>query len=370
MKKKVLLCGILAMGLAMSTSSCGSGENKGQATENVAEQESGLFDDIVDVCVQMSENEQEMAEKFQEANQGKIKPDEAQQFLKQKMEEQKTLKAKLQEALQDLGEKPFPVSASEAVGVSFSEGVVTANGVGTTVINIKAKPSAPVAGPSVYAYGLDSDNQIVYKTIGGVGSDGRITASFRISIFSGPSKKLIPVEQIKKYASIVKLMVVTKEEYDAGFVPGSGAPAPQQTTAQSAPKFELTSQGVDKVVIGADVKKLPKSVDGLYDKVVVNSEYNAMEDETTTNATFTLNGKDVMSAMADDDGEIIWIGVTTNAVAVKIGDAYFQVGSLVKDLLKAKGVKKDESYAAVYNGIQFNKDVNGKISEISVGSSW
>ena len=143
-----------------------------------------------------------------------------------------------------------------------------------------------------------------------------------------------------------------------------------KTAAQETPNHVLTAQGVDAITLDANINKLPKAVDGLYDKVVVKSEYNEVEDEKTTTATFTLKGKEVMTAMADDDGKIIYIGVSSKDVAVKIGDAYFHVGSSVKDLLKAKGVKKDESYAAVYNGIQFNQDASGKIYDMSIGSAW
>jgi len=143
-----------------------------------------------------------------------------------------------------------------------------------------------------------------------------------------------------------------------------------KTAAQETPDYVLTAQGVGAITIGANINKLPKSIEGLYDKVAVKSEYNEVEDENTTTATFTKKGKEVMTAMADDNGKITYIGVSSKDVAVKVGDAYFKVGSSVKELLKAKGVKKDESYAAVYNGIQFNQDASGKIYDMSIGSAW
>lgn len=143
-----------------------------------------------------------------------------------------------------------------------------------------------------------------------------------------------------------------------------------KTAAQETPNYVLTAQGVGAITIGANINKLPKSIEGLYDKVAVKSEYNEVEDENTTTATFTKKGKEVMTAMADDNGKITYIGVSSKDVAVKVGDAYFKVGSSVKELLKAKGVKKDESYAAVYNGIQFNQDASGKIYDMSIGSAW
>lgn len=159
-------------------------------------------------------------------------------------------------------------------------------------------------------------------------------------------------------------------EQKPGYVPTAATVSSSKQAALEAPKHELTAQGIGAITIGANINKLPKSIEGLYDKVSVKSEYNEVEDEKTTTATFTLKGKEVLTAMAYDDGKITYIGASSKDVAVKIGDAYFHVGSSVKELLKAKGVKKDESYAAVYNGIQFNQDGSGKIYDISIGSAW
>lgn len=156
-----------------------------------------------------------------------------------------------------------------------------------------------------------------------------------------------------------------KEEYDSGVIPAAGNGVAQKA-AQPTHKFLMTDKGVDKITIGANVNTLPKSIEGLYDKVAVTSEYNAMEDETETMATFTQKGKEVMSAMAGDDGKVYQICVQAPGVAVKIGDAYFQVGSSIKELMKAKGVKKDEAYAAVFGKVLFDGDVNNKVCGITV----
>ena len=165
-------------------------------------------------------------------------------------------------------------------------------------------------------------------------------------------------------------MVVTKDEYNAGVVPAAANGATKKVEAQSASKFVMTDKGVDKITLGADINKLPKSVEGLYDKVVVKSEYNAMEDETTTTATFTLKGKEVMTAMADEANKVCYVAVQAPGVGVKIGNATFEVGAPVNEVLKANGVKKDDTYAAVYGKVQFEADVNNKVCNISVGSAW
>lgn len=369
MEKKVLLCSIFALGLFILVNSCSNGKPKEQVSEEVVEKKTGLFDDIIADYVELAETEQKMVDKFQEGERGNVSKEEFGVFMQQMREKQESLKKNIKDKLQNMGEKPFPVSASEAVGVTFSGGVLTANGACPTIVNIKAQPSISLSAPTVYAIFLDSDNQIVLKTIGRVQDDGRINVGFHIHYMKS-SRQQLSVEQIKRFASIVKLMIVTKEEYDAGYVPKTATVGASKVVAQEIPKFVITAQGVGPIAIGANINKLPKSVDGLYDKVVVKSEYNEVEDENTTMATFTLKGKEVMSAMADDTGKIIYINVPSGNVAVKIGEAYFKVGSSVKELLKAKGVQKDESYAAVYNGIQFNGDVSGKICDISVGSAW
>lgn len=369
MEKKVLICCVFALGLALLVNSCSNGKSKEQVSEEVVEQKSGLFDDIVDDYIELGDIEQKMIDKFQEGERGSVSKEEFGVFMQQMREKQEYVKANIKEKLQNMGEKPFPVSASEAVGVTFSGGVLTANGACPTIVNIKAQPSTSFSGPAVYAIFLDSDNQIVFKTIGGVRDDGRINVGYHINYMQS-GRKPISKEQINKYASIVKLMIVTKEEYKAGYVPAAATGSSSKAAVQENPKHVLTSQGVGAITIGANINKLPKSIEGLYDKVSVNSEYNEVEDEKTTTATFTLKGKEVLTAMAADDGKIIYIGVSSKDVAVKIGDAYFHVGSSVKELLKAKGVKKDENYAAVYNGIQFNQDGSGKIYDISIGSAW
>jgi len=369
MVKKVLICGVFAIGLTMLFNSCSNGKSKEQVPEKVAAQKPGLFDDIVEGYLELGEIEQKMIDKFQEGERGNVSKEEFGVFMQQMREKQESVKENIKEKLQNMGEKPFPVSASEAVGVTFSGSVLTAKGACPTIVNIKAKPSTSFSGPAVYAIFLDSDNQIVFKTIGGVRDDGRINVGYHINYMQS-GRKPISKEEIKKYASIAKLMIVTKEEYKAGYVPAAATVSSSKAAVLEIPKHVLTSQGVGAITIDANINKLPKSIEGLYDKVTVKSEYNEVEDEKTTTATFTLKGKEVMTAMADDNGKIIYIGVSSKDVAVKIGDTYFQVGSSVKELLKAKGVKKDESYAAVYDGIQFNQDASGKIYDMSIGSAW
>ena len=361
MKKTFLAMGLLAL-CSVSFVSCGGGNgSKTQdASETVAD-DKGVLADLVDVYVDMAKLELDLEEKYAKND---VSGDEFQKY-----------QAKLQEyenKAKELGAtyegKPIKFESSEALGITFADGVIANVNAGRVLqVNFRAKPSAEVN--PVYAYFLDANNNLVLKTVGNYRkSDGMVDVTLRMAVKG--MRKTTPVESWKKIATITKIMVVTKDEYNAGVVPAAANGATKKVEAQSASKFVMTDKGVDKITLGADINKLPKSVEGLYDKVVVKSEYNAMEDETTTTATFTLKGKEVMTAMADEANKVCYVAVQAPGVGVKIGNATFEVGAPVNEVLKANGVKKDDTYAAVYGKVQFEADVNNKVCNISVGSAW
>lgn len=363
MKKNFWLMGLLFL-CGLSFASCG-GNNapKPQEVSEKTAEEKGVFADLVDVYIDMAELSLKMEDKF---NKKDLSNEDAKEMMTQMQEYEK----KAKEMGASYQGKAFKFESSEASGVTFSDGIIASVISGLVLqVNFRAKPSAAMADP-IYAFFLDSKNNLVHKTIGSFWkNDGLVNVTLHVAV-SG-RRNTTPVETWKKIATIAKIMVVSKEEYEADVVPVAGKGVVKKAeTQQSTSKFVMTDNGVDQITIGANINKLPKSIDGLYDKVVVKSEHNDMEDETTTMATFTLKGKEVMSAMADDDNKVCYISVQTPSVAVKIGDSYFQVGSPLKDLMKANGVKKDESYAAVYGKIQFDEDVNHQICGLSVGSAW
>ena len=362
MKKTFLAIGVLAL-CSVSFVSCGGGNgSKTQdASETVAD-DKGVLADLVDVYVDMAELNLELEKKYAKND---VSGDEFQKY-----------QAKLQEyenKAKELGAtyegKPIKFEGSEGLGITFADGVIAnVNADRVLQVNFRAKPSAEVTGP-VYAYFLDANNNLVSKTVGNYRkSDGLVDVTLHMAVRG--MRKTTPIENWKKVATITKIMVVSKDEYSVGVVPAAGNGATKKVEVQSACKFVMTDKGVDKITLGADINKLPKSVEGLYDKVVVKSEYNAMEDETTTTATFTLKGKEVMTAMADEANKVCYVTVQAPGVGVKIGTATFEVGAPVKEVLKANGVKKDDTYAAVYGKVQFEADVNNKVCNISVGSAW
>ena len=361
MKKTFLAMGLLAL-CSVSFVSCGGGNgSKTQdASETVAD-DKGVLADLVDVYVDMAKLELDLEEKYAKND---ISSDGFQKYQAKLQEYEKKAK--------ELGAtyegKPIKFESSEGLGITFADGVIAKVNAGRALqVNFRAKPSAEVN--PVYAYFLDANNNLVLKTVGNYRkSDGTVDVTLRMAVKG--MRKTTPVESWKKIATITKIMVVTKDKYNAGVVPAAANGATKKVEAQSASKFVMTDKGVDKITLGADINKLPKSVEGLYDKVVVKSEYNAMEDETTTTATFTLKGKEVMTAMADEANKVCYVAVQAPGVGVKIGNATFEVGTPVNDVLKANGVKKDDTYAAVYGKVHFEADVNNKVCNISVGSAW
>lgn len=343
MKKTFLAMGLLAL-CSVSFVSCGGGNgSKTQdASETVAD-DKGVLADLVDVYVDMAKQELELEEKIAKND---ISGDGFQKYQAKLQEYEKKAK--------ELGAtyegKPIKFESSEGLGITFADGVIAKVNAGRALqVNFRAKPSAEVTG-SVYAYFLDANNNLVLKTVGNYRkSDGMVDVTLRMAVKG--MRKTTPVESWEKIATITKIMVVSKDEYNAGVVPAAANGATKKVEAQSASKFVMTDKGVDKITLGADINKLPKSVEGLYDKVVVKSEYNAMEDETTTTATFTLKGKEVMTAMADEANKVCYVAVQAPGVGVKIGNATFEVGAPVNEVLKANGVKKDDTYAAVYGKV-------------------
>lgn len=291
MKKTFLAMGLLAL-CSVSFVSCGGGNgSKTQdASETVAD-DKGVLADLVDVYVDMAKLELDLEEKYAKND---ISGDGFQKYQAKLQEYEKKAK--------ELGAtyegKPIKFESSEGLGITFADGVI-ANVKADRVlqVNFRAKPSAEVN--PVYAYFLDANNNLVLKTVGNYRkSDGMVDVTLRMAVKG--MRKTTPLESWENIATITKIMVVTKDEYNAGVVPAAANGATKKVEAQSASKFVMTDKGVDKITLGADINKLPKSVEGLYDKVVVKSEYNAMEDESTTTATFTLKGKEVMTAMADE----------------------------------------------------------------------
>lgn len=141
--------------------------------------------------------------------------------------------------------------------------------------------------------------------------------------------------------------------------------ATTEAATPATPAF--TAQGIGPVKMQTAIKSLPKQADGLYDKIDLVTEHNDMEDEDVYTATFSLNGQKMFSAMAGDDGAIFYISTDSPTIRLDIDGTGVGVGTPVKDLLKLKGVKKGNDYAAQYGDVWFNADASGTITEFGIG---
>lgn len=356
MKTKMFSTAIVAVALALFAS-CGG------------EQANRPFEKLVDLYVKVVDLRAEMEEKFKEANETG-NADEVKALLA----EIDNVEKETEGVAESLVGKPFPCAASEKTGVTLSEGTIGGcKGGRVANIVIKARPSEVPTGV-LYFYLLDDDDNIVHKSIGFASDDGLLNFSFQIA--TQGLRSLVARDDVAKYGTITKLLMVAKDEYEQDIVPEANNTQPAEadnTKPAVAPeKITLNDKGIGDVTLGMDIKKLPKTMAGVYDKVVVKEEYNAMEDETSTDAVFTLKGKEVMTAMSFNDGTISYICVSSPQIGVVIGGKEYKVGMPISEVLNAPGVKKDPdgNYAALYGDIKFDVDANNNVYSIVVGSAW
>lgn len=120
-----------------------------------------------------------------------------------------------------------------------------------------------------------------------------------------------------------------------------------------AQTFYVEAGGIGPVKNGQDYRKLPKAVPGLYDKVTIVEEYNAMEDYNEIICTFTLNGNDRFYAYANEEGDIWSVSMATKDLRTKSG-AYD--GMPAREFIKLQGVKVILNPEADYNQVSFEID--------------
>lgn len=121
----------------------------------------------------------------------------------------------------------------------------------------------------------------------------------------------------------------------------------------SAQKYYVEADGIGPVRVGAIYSTLPKTVDGLYDKLTVVEEYNAMEDYNEIYCTFSLNGQDRFYASANQEGDIWSVTMATSELQTKSG-AYNSMPA--REFIKLAGVKVTLHPEADYNQVRFEID--------------
>ena len=97
-----------------------------------------------------------------------------------------------------------------------------------------------------------------------------------------------------------------------------------------------------------------------------------MEEETMLTAVFYQNGQRVMTALGDEQGNLVFLTVEAPNIKIDVNGHYFGVGDPLQPLYLLKGVVIDESgaFAATYHGISIAPTPTGAIHAISIGAVW
>lgn len=123
--------------------------------------------------------------------------------------------------------------------------------------------------------------------------------------------------------------------------------------------------GEQEVRVGQTIASLPKTFGGLYDAYTITKEED--EGEVITTVNFTLGGRDVMTAISNDERTIANIDVSSADVYVLVNQKYYTCGSRMANLKFENGVQVDEDYGQVsYQGMYFDEDIDGNICTIHI----
>lgn len=286
--------------------------------------------ELCNIYAEIADNNQAMAEAYQAV----YKADrDAQEALMQKAtslaEEVKTknetLAADAEKAGAALAGKEIKCEASEAFGVTVDKAVFSTVEAGAQVANIvvEATPTAePVGKPYVLFY--DNEDNIVYRTLGMVTSEGKISVNFRVTINKGS-------EMAKTFGSVTRLMFVTESEYKGGAVAEAAPVEPQEPkeTAEPEPAFEgVEEPEAPEAVESSDIRKGDNLVEALRKLKNISWGYNedyglsANTDEywiVIEDADLTPKGLEVLNSIASDMADNINFSIDYIKPTAKVG---------------------------------------------------
>lgn len=297
------------------------------------------------------------------------------------------------------------VTATSASGIHPTSAKITnvRSGI-VTIVEISIELAAPSADTSsAYLCFMDEDGEPIAKSEAWYDTSGqrlRIDVPFALN----PDGATAPEGTFMLYDKAMRLRIVSPHEYMADNFEGDSSGAllslptslANDTSVQSSDSVlttetldslsniqplndveiwtgpVLTPKGIGDVHLGASLSSLPSAVNGLYDHKKLDKQYDEMEEEPMLTATFYQDGKIVMTALGDEQGNLIFLTVESPLIKVDIDGHYIGVGDSLQDLLKLKGVAEDESgaFAATYHGVSFAPTPSGKVHAISIGAVW
>lgn len=136
--------------------------------------------------------------------------------------------------------------------------------------------------------------------------------------------------------------------------------------AVQEPDFLLDRRGIKGVIaLGDTIETMPPKVHGLYDKLTVTDEVDEVEGAEYRLVSFTLAGKEVMTAFSYDQKTVNYIMVTTPIVKYQLFKDYLGCG----DNLTSRNLYETDDYGRLtFQGIYVDENVDGTILSLSVGS--
>lgn len=294
------------------------------------------------------------------------------------------------------------VLTSPASGLKAGAGVISAVTPGAvTIVEIRIPVDKAPKGNKAYVCFLDDDNELVAKApawydaaakavrmdvVFAMNPDGQTVADGAFDHYDQTSQLALVSEKeynFNSYGDSNEVSLVTEPVMETTTDSLLATDSTQLTAATDSLQTEeepeekwngpvLTSHGVEQVRLGASLRALPDRIAGLYDHKRLEKEVDEMEEETMLTAVFYQNGQRVMTALGDEQGNLVFLTVEAPTIKIDVNGHYFGVGDPLQPLYLLKGVVIDESgaFAATYHGISIAPTPTGAIHAISIGAVW
>lgn len=384
--KRASLCAIFALGVFLS--SCVS-------------ERRGIFGSLPEMYEQTASQQRDLEALLAS---GSADDQEAAQAMRGFMQSVKTLENNATRESKSLLGRKVSVVASPASGLKANGGEIAAVSPGTvTTVEIRVPMGkAPVGGKAYFCF-LDDDGEPVAKALGWYDAKAR-AVRLQVPFAISTDGVTVPEGAFDHYDLTQRLALVSESEYrQDSYVPteqtvkqpavDSGMMQPDSILLDDSailaieadsvlseaeepePQWVgpvLNSNGVGEVRLGASLKALPDHIHGLYDRKKLETEIDEMEEEALLTATFYLGKQRVMTALGDEQGNIVFLTVEAPTVKIDVDGHFFAVGDRLAPLYELRGVAIDETgaFACTYRGISVSPTPTGHIHSISIGAVW
>lgn len=364
-------------------------------------QKPGIFGKLPELYRQAASSRQNLEEMLASAS---LSDDKAALAMHEFSTGLKEIQKQIEKEAETLKGTMVPVSASNACGFkanrAFIElvkpGIVT-----QVIIKIPAEADSTVmANNQAYLTFTDEDNEPVAKSLAWYDKNAK-AIRLEIPFALNDNENAVSPNAFCHYDMAMGIKLVSAAEYNAdnseqqsstllkiekfdslnpaaGNNDTSSATNSKDSTENQEPEEVawsgplLSPKGVGAVTLGAPLTDLPDHMEGVYDHKHLEKQFDEMEEEPMLTASFSVKGKTVITALGDEQGNIVFITVETPDIKVEIDGHFIGVGDPIPELMRLKGVKPDKSgaFAATYHGISFAPTPTGLIHSISIGAVW